>query len=83
MALEKKTTILFSPGLHKHLTGLAKQRSVSMGDLVRSACEAQYGYTSPDERLACVRRLIELSLPVGAPSEMKKESLVPVQEILP
>jgi len=53
MELEKKTTILFPSRLHRYLSILAKQKNVSMGFLVRKACEIQYGYSSPDAEVFC------------------------------
>ncbi len=49
MGLIKKTTILFSPALHAHLTETAKRRGMSLGELVRAACEAQYGIVSSED----------------------------------
>ena len=49
MELSKKTTILFSPDLHARLLRLAAQRGTSLGDLVRTACERQYGLATPEE----------------------------------
>ena len=82
MELTKKTTILFSPDLHDRLTRLARQRRTSIGDLVRTAVEAQYGLVSVDERLEAVGALGELGLPVGAPREMAAESVPGPEEIL-
>lgn len=67
----KKTTILFGPDLHAHLVRVARQRGVSLGELVRSACEAQYGVASKEKRLRAVHRLARLSLPVRSVREMK------------
>jgi predicted DNA-binding protein len=83
MELSKKTTILFSPDLHERLTRLAEQRGTSIGDLVRTAVERQYGLVSEDERLAAVDALGELDLPVGTPEQMEAESVPPPEEILP
>lgn len=83
MDLSKKTTILFPPTLHDRLAKLATLRGVSMGDLVRRACEQQYGAASRDERLAAVRDLAALSLPVGEPEEMAAESVPRPEELLP
>ena len=77
MELVKKTTILFTPGLHRHLTGLAAREGVSLGELVRRACEIQYGRRSRDERLEAVRAMGRMSLPVGTPARMKAESVPP------
>ena len=73
--LTKKTTILLPPELHRRLTRLASQRSTSIGDLIRSAVEAQYGLAGTPARLAAVEELVTLSLPVGSPAEMKRESV--------
>jgi hypothetical protein len=71
----KKTTILFPAGLHRHLARTARQQHTSLGDLVRKACEARYGSTSSDERLAAVRALGEMSLAVADPATMKRQSI--------
>ena len=81
MELSKKTTILLPPALHERLTQLAEQRSTSLGDLVRSACEREYGTPSREERIAAVRRLAALKLPAGDVRRMKRES-VPAPEDL-
>lgn len=83
MELSKKTTILFSPELYKRLYRLAKQKGVSIGELVRSACESQYGLAPRDDRLEAVRDLAALALPVGQVREMKEESVPKPQEIVP
>lgn len=74
--LSKKTTILFSPELHERLTRLAEQRGGSLGWLVREACVRQYGLVAGEDRLAAVQSLEALSLPVGDPIQMKRESLL-------
>lgn len=83
MELTKKTTILFSPELHARLQRLAKQQGMSLGELVRSACERQYGLASADERLAAVEALAALELPVGSPEEMARESVPSPDELMP
>jgi hypothetical protein len=82
MELIKKTTILFSPSLHAHLTQTAKRRGMSLGELVRAACEAQYGIVSSEERLRAAERLRRLSLPVGSVRKMKRQSVPRAQELL-
>ena len=72
--LTKKTTILFPPHLHRRLTRLADQRGTSLGELVRRACEKQYGIGGSEERIWAVRAIGALELPVGAPGQMKRES---------
>lgn len=75
MELTKKTTILFPPALHERLSRLAEQQGTSLGDLVRKACEIQYGLASAATRLEAIRQLAALSLPVGDPGAMKHESV--------
>ena len=81
--LSKKTTILFPPDLHARLLRLAEQRRTSLGELVRSACERQYGLATPEDRLAAVEALAALRLPVGTPEEMARESVPSPEELLP
>lgn len=83
MALSKKTTIHFPPDLHERLARLARQRGTSLGELVRMACEQQYGFASREERLAAVRDLETLDLPVGTPEEMARESVPSPEELMP
>jgi predicted DNA-binding protein len=73
--LTKKTTILFPPGLHRRLTSLAEQKGTSLGELVRSACEHEYGAAPVEERVAAVRRMTGLALPVASVRRMKRESV--------
>ena len=79
----KKTTVLFSSRQYAWLTQLAKQRGVSFGQLVREACEAQYGTSSPEIRLRAVKALGELSLPVADVATMKRESVSSPKDTLP
>ena len=83
MELVKKTTILFPPSLYKLLSRLAKQRRESIGQLVRKACEEKYGGTSLEERLAAVEKIRRMSLPVGTPAQMKRESVPDPEDLLP
>lgn len=83
MELSKKTTILFPPELHERLTRLAEHRGTSLGDLVRRACEIQYGLLPVDARLEAVRELAALALPIGSPEEMERESVPSMDELLP
>jgi hypothetical protein len=52
-----EATIMFPADLDEHLLGEAKRRGVSLGQLVRSACEAQYGRASRKDRVAAARQL--------------------------
>jgi hypothetical protein len=83
MELSKKTTILFPPDLHAHLVEVAHQRGISLGELVRSACEAQYGAVSREERLLAVEKLRRLSLPVGSVRTMKQQSVPSPKDLVP
>lgn len=82
MELSKKTTILFTPEQHAHLARTAQQRRTSIGDLIRRACEAQYGSQSDSDRLGAVKALGELDLPVSTPQRMKRESLPPPASLM-
>lgn len=83
MELSKKTTILLSPELHRRLADLAALRGVSMGELVREACQVQYGLRDPAARRNAVEALAQLTLPVADPEAMKRESLSDPETLLP
>jgi predicted DNA-binding ribbon-helix-helix protein len=79
-----RTTILFKRPLYKHLLQVAKQRHVSLGHLVREACESQYGKEATvEERLRAVDALRRLSLPVSDVETMLKESVPAPDDLLP
>jgi hypothetical protein len=75
MELSKKTTILLTPKLYDRLTILAEERHTSLGNLVRVACEKEYGAPSLEEKLAALARIAARNLPVGTPAQMKRESV--------
>jgi hypothetical protein len=81
--LTKKTTILLTPTLYERLMAEARRRSVSMGELVRDACEARYGFGTSEARVQAVESLAGLALPVGTPRQMKRESVVDPDDLLP
>ena len=83
MELSKKTTILFAPETHQRLTEFAARRGISLGELVREACVAQYGLVDADTRLAAVASLSALSLPVASPRDMKLESVPSANDLMP
>ena len=83
MELTKKTTILFSPELHRRLSRLASRRGVSLGELVRVACEERYGVVGTVTRREAVGALAALALPVASPDIMKRESVPAADDLLP
>ena len=83
MELTKKTTILFSPELHRRLSILAARRGRSLGELVREACELQYGVVGSSAQLEAVTALARLELPVGTPEELKRQSVPSPGDLLP
>lgn len=83
MELSKKTTILFSPELHRRLSRLASSRGVSLGELVRTACEERYGVVGTVSRRDAVGSLAALALPVASPGVMKRESVPDADDLLP
>jgi len=83
MDLSKKTTILFSPELHARLTRLAALKRTSMGELVRAACEREYGTPTREERREAVRQMAAMRLPVGDVAQMKRESVPTPEELMP
>ena len=76
MDLEVKTTILLTRNQYDQLRRLAKQKKRSMGDLIRSACEKEYGIVSPETASEAVEQLSRLKLPVDSPAKMKQESYI-------
>lgn len=74
MELTKQATISFPADLYSRLAQLAELRHSSVDDLVREACQARYP-ASVEERLAAVKSLAALNLPVGSPEDMKRESV--------
>jgi predicted DNA-binding ribbon-helix-helix protein len=81
MDLTHKTTILLSESLYRQLTQLARERGQSLGELVRRACERQYGMSDRRERLAAVEALAALRLPVGPVERMVAESVADPQDL--
>jgi hypothetical protein len=77
MALTKKTIVLFPPELHRRLTQVAAERKTSLADMVRRACEREYGYGSVtyEEKLATLHRMASLNLPTCDIEQMERESV--------
>ena len=83
MKLAKKTTILFSPALRDFLTSQAIHRGLSLGKLVRTAREKQYGFTDPVRRIEVVSKLGALNLPIEDPRELKEQSVPSSDDLMP
>jgi len=83
MELSKKTTILLTPEMHRRLTQLAERRGTSLGSLVREAVTETYGLHNVEDRLAAVRELVALDLPVGPVEQMISESVPSSAELMP
>ena len=83
MELTKKTTILFPPEMHRRLTVLAAREGRSLGELVREACEVQYGVTGSRDQEEALQELAQLALPVDSPAVMKRESVPSPEDLLP
>lgn len=81
MELSKKTTILFTPEMHQFLRNLAKHKATSLGELVRVACELQYGFRDPEKRMSALDALVALQLPVDSPRNMKQQSTPEPREL--
>lgn len=81
MGLTHKTTVLLSEALHRQLTQLAEERGQSLGELVRQACERQYGVVDADARLAAVEAMEAMRLPVGPVEKMIAESVEDVRDL--
>ncbi len=83
MELSKKTTILFAPHMHRRLAELADHHRTSIGELVRVACERQYGLVSNQRRVAAVRRLEAHALSVDEAHVMGEQAIPGADEMLP
>jgi hypothetical protein len=81
MRLTHKTTVLLSEGLHRQLSQLAQERGQSLGELVRHACERQYGMADADARLAAVDAIEIMRLPVGPVEQMVAESVADPRDL--
>ncbi len=66
--------VRFSDEEMSRLQEIAHARGVSLPSLIRTAVEAAYLQPSINERLAAVKRLAALALPVADPEQMERES---------
>ncbi|MGQ0634523.1 MAG: ribbon-helix-helix protein, CopG family [Planctomycetaceae bacterium] len=83
MSENRKTTVELPVSMYRRLRRLAKARRVSLSALVREACENQFASASRKQRLAAVRRLGSMDLPVGTVEEMKRQFIPDAVELLP
>lgn len=81
MELDKKTTILLTTRLHGQLSRLARRQGVSLGELIRRACEKEYGLAAGPDRLVALKALTAMRLPVSDVRTMKEESIEPLKEL--
>jgi hypothetical protein len=67
------------------LTLIAVERHTSMADLVRRACEREYGSggATREEKLAALKRMTSLNLPVCDIEQMERESVPDPSEFAP
>jgi hypothetical protein len=82
MTHPRKTTILLPPELHDRLTRIARQQNTSLDELVRRACEAEYGEAAAARRLVAARLLASMDLPVDTPERMKAESVAEPKDLV-
>ena len=71
--MTKKTTILFTPKLYKHLESVARRQKRSVGELVRDAVEVPYGEGGVDARLRAVEAMSKLNASIGEPTELEDQ----------
>ena len=81
MELDKKTTILLTTRLHGQLARLARRRGISLGELIRRACEREYELAGGPERQLALEALKAMRLPVGDVKTMKEESIEALKEL--
>ena len=82
MELTKKTTILFPDIFYRKLKKLASAKHVSTGELIRTACENQYGIALNTSSIKAVEELSNLALPVDTPHIMKMQSIPTAEKLM-
>lgn len=75
--------LLLRPDVLSSLRELAMRRGVTVARLISDAVEAQYGLDGSERRRAAAEAIAAMSLPVGTPAEMKRESVPHPDELLP
>jgi hypothetical protein len=73
-ALSERVQVLLSPAQTQRLKAIARREGRSVGSLIREAVEERYFRQDEEQRLAAVRRMAAMSLPVGDWQEMERES---------
>jgi hypothetical protein len=71
----KRVQVLFSPEQLTRLQAIAEAQGESLGSLVRKAVEEVYLRHETEEKLAAVRRMASLHLPVSDWEQMERESV--------
>lgn len=72
MSANRRAQILMEPAEYEQLRRIARQRHVSVGELVRVAVRERF-LSGADERRDAAARIAAMALPVGAWAEMKQE----------
>jgi predicted transcriptional regulator len=73
--LTKRVQILLSPEQFSRLQEIAKTEGESLGALIRKALEEVYLEREQQDRLAAVREMAALRLPVADWEQMERESI--------
>ncbi|HEV8638210.1 MAG TPA: hypothetical protein VG370_28695 [Chloroflexota bacterium] len=74
MGLTARIQVLFEPGQAARLQAIAEAEGRSVGALIGEAVERTYLERDRVERLEAVRRMAEMSLPIGDWEQMERES---------
>ncbi len=73
--LTKRVQVLLDPFQYQRLEEIARQRERSVGALIREAIDQTYLQGAVDDRLAAVRTLAAMRLPVADWEQMERESV--------
>lgn len=75
LGFSKKTTILFNPVVYEKLARIAKERGESVAHLVRESAVQKYLLPDQSTRIAALKALSSMNLPVSDWPEMEREIL--------
>jgi len=78
--LTKRVQVLLEPFQYQRLEEIARQRDRSVGALIREAIDQTYLQGAVEDRLAAVRVLAAMQLPVADWEQMERES---TEEVTP